>query len=206
VRIDATSDRPAPTPRVTAMAMAELEADAIPIRSFVAPDYVETFVEIFEARPQGRLVTCLEVLSPVNKRPNTPGWDLYQRKRQGLMLGQVHLVEIDLLRGGERPPMLDPWPDSPYTLHVARAGWDDGKVWPAHYRKPLPVIPVPLAKPDPPLRLDLQPLIAGIYERSRYARSIDYAKPLKPPLPPKDVAWLKKQLKGRGAGGARRRP
>src|SRR5205085_1359485 len=101
--------------------------------------------------------TCLEVLSPVNKRPNEPGWILYQRKRQGLMLGGINFVEIDLLRRGHRPPMEDEWPDSPYTLLVARANSEGHcKVWPAHYRRPLPVIPVPLARPDPDLTLDLQ--------------------------------------------------
>ena len=119
------------------------------------------------------------------------------------MLGGINFVEIDLLRRGHRPPMEDEWPDSPYTLLVARANSEGHcKVWPAHYRRPLPVIPVPLAYPDSDLALDLQPLIAEIYKRSRYARSIDYAKPIAPPLPKADAAWLKRQLKG---GAARRK-
>jgi Protein of unknown function (DUF4058) len=59
------------------------------------------------------------------------------------MSGSFCLVEIDLLRGGQRMPMLDPWPDSPYTLLIARAG-SLCRVWRAHYRRSLPVIPVPL--------------------------------------------------------------
>src|SRR6185503_15992143 len=124
------------------------------------------------------LVTTVEVLSPSNKCKNTAGWEEYLRKRQGAMLGGVHLVEIDLLRGGERMPMLDPWPDCPYTLLVARASKTHKcKVWPGHFRQALPAIQVPLAKPDADISLDLQPLIDGIYQRYRYARSIDYTQP-----------------------------
>jgi hypothetical protein len=84
------------------------------------------------------------------------------------VLGNVNLVEIDLLRSGQRMPMLDPWPDSPYTLQIARAGSQLCRVWRAHYRHSLPVIPVPLAKPDSDIPLDLQPMIDEIYQRFRY--------------------------------------
>ncbi len=141
----------------------------------------------------------IEVLSPSNKRLGTEGWELYQRKRQSVLPGNVNLVEIDLLRGGQRMPMLDLWPDSPYTLLVARARAHLYRVWRAHYRRPLPVIPVPLAKPDPDIRLDVQPMINEIYRRFRYGRSIDYRKPLNPPLDAAETGWLKQQLQaGRG--------
>jgi hypothetical protein len=38
-------------------------------------------------------------------------------------------MEIDLLRGGQRMPMLDSWPDSPYTLLIGRAGSPLCRVW-----------------------------------------------------------------------------
>jgi hypothetical protein len=139
-----------------------------------------------------------EVLSPSNKRPGTEGWELYQRKRQSVLLGNVSLVEIDLLRGGRRMPMLDPWPDSPYTLLVARAKSPFCRVWRAHYRRPAPAIPVPLAKPDPDITLELQPMFDAIYQRFRYERSIDYKKPLTPPLAAADSTWLKQQLRASG--------
>ena len=106
----------------TALAEPAGDADPVTMRAFVQEEHRETFVEIYEASAGQRLVTSIEVLSPSNKRPGTEGWELYQRKRQSLLLGNVSLVEIDLLRGGQRMPMLDPWPDSPYTLLVARAG------------------------------------------------------------------------------------
>ena len=161
-------------------------------------EHHEAFVEIYEATPEQRLVTCIEVLSPSNKRPHTPGWDLYLRKRQSLLLGDANLVEIDLLRGGQRMPMLDPWPDSPYTLLVARAKkYDLCQVWPVSFQIPSPSVPIPLAKPDPDILLDLQPMIDCIYQRSRYERSIDYSKPLSPPLDVAETAWLEKQLQAK---------
>ncbi len=115
-----------------------------------------------------------------------------------LLLGDVNLVEIDLLRSGKRMPMLDPWPEGPYTLLVARANSAPlCRVWPAHFRRSLPSLPVPLAEPDSDVTLALQPMIDGIYQRSRYERSIDYSKPLIPFLGAADTAWLKQQLQAR---------
>jgi hypothetical protein len=182
----------------TAVAEPEGETEPLVLRAFIEEEHREAFVEIYEATPEQRLVTSIEVLSPSNKRPNSPGWDLYLRKRQSLMLGGVNLVEIDLLRGGQRMPMLDPWPDSPYTLMVARAKKPYAcLVWPGHFEKPLPPIQVPLANPDPAILLNLQPMLEAVYERSRYEQSIDYTRPLSPPLGPEESAWLEKRLRGR---------
>jgi hypothetical protein len=182
----------------TAVAEPEGETEPLVLRAFIEEEHREAFVEIYEATPEQRLVTCIEILSPSNKRSSSPGWDLYLRKRQSLMLGGVNLVEIDLLRGGERMPMLDPWPASPYTLMVARAKKPYAcLVWPGHFEKPLPPIRVPLANPDPDILLDLQPMLEAIYDRSRYEQSLDYTQPLSPPLAPGEVAWLGKRLRGR---------
>lgn len=166
-------------------AVAEADTDVSPIsmRAFVEEQYRETFVDIYQADATQMLVTSLEVLSPTNKRKGSPGWDLYLRKRQALLVGAANLVEMDLLRGGTRLPMLDEWPNSPYTILVARKRFAPTcRVWPAHYLRPLPAIPVPLLEPDPDVTLNLQPMIEAIYERSRYSRSIDYGKKLTPPL------------------------
>ena len=89
------------------------------MRALVETEFRETFLEIRELKPQQRLVTSIEVLSPSNKRQDTPGSAQYLRKRQAHLAGQANLVEIDLLRGGPRMPMADDWPDSPYYLLVA---------------------------------------------------------------------------------------
>jgi hypothetical protein len=182
----------------TAVAEPVFKAEPLVMRAFLEEEHREAFVEIYEAGPEQRLVTSIEVLSPSNKRPNTPGWDLYLRKRQSLLLGDVNLVEIDLLRGGQRMPMLDPWPDSPCTLLVAQAKkYDLCQVWPVYFQMPLPPIPIPLAKPDPDIPMDLQPMIDAVYRRSRYEQSIDYSKPPNPPLAAAETAWLEQQLRAR---------
>jgi hypothetical protein len=159
-------------------------------------EYCEPFVKIQECGREQSVVTIIDMPSPSNKQPHTLGWDLYQRQRRSILTGNVNLVEIDLLRGGERMPMLDRWPDSPYVLLVAAAkNRPNCHVWPADFQRPLPQIPVPLAKPDADILLDLQPLIEEIYRTFRYEQSIDYGESLVPPLKPEEAAWLKERLR-----------
>jgi hypothetical protein len=180
-----------------AIAEPETNGEVVTLRAFIATEYRESFIEIYDLGPERRLVTCIEVLAPSNKRRGTQGWDPYPRKRQGL-LGEANLVEIDLLRGDQRLPMLDPWPASPYTLLVARKERAPTcRVYSAHFQRPLPTIPVPLSSPAPAIPLHLQPLIDGIYEASRYDQAIDYTKPLQPALKPEETAWLEQQLRAR---------
>jgi Protein of unknown function (DUF4058) len=199
VSVRAPRGRKKAAKKIGSTALAELTGDSEPVtlRLFIQEEHREAFVEIYEADPAQRLVTCIEILSPSNKRPGTEGWELYQRERQSLLLGNVSLVEFDLLRGGQRMPMLDPWPDSPYTLLVARAKAQLCRVWRAHYLRPLPAIPVPLAKPDDDIPLKLQPMIDEIYRRFGYERSIDYRKPPNPALDSAVTPWLEKQLLSR---------
>lgn len=179
----------------TAVAEPVSETKPHVLRAFIEEEHREAFVEIYETGPEMRLVTSLEVLSPSNKRQGSEGWDLYQRKRQSLLLGNVNLVEIDLLRGGQRMPMLDPWPNSPYLLMVARARKPHAcLVWEGHFQHPLPAIPIPLAKPDSDLSLRLQPLLDTIYRRFRYEQSIHYAMELTPPLTSDEAVWWRQQL------------
>jgi hypothetical protein len=58
----------------------------------------ESFVEVFRGRgKEKRLVTSIELLSLSNKMAGSRGRNLYLRKQQELLQGQVHLLEIDLL-------------------------------------------------------------------------------------------------------------
>ena len=202
--VNITSGRQNPI-AAEAVAVAEPATDGEPysLRAFIEEEYRESFIEILDSENDEAWVTCIEILSPSNQKPRSTGWDLYQRKRQALLLGgTANLVEIDLLRGGDCMPMVDPWRDSPYRMLVARkSSAPICKVWPAHFLYPLPAIPVPLLKPDADVTLDLQPLIDAIYARSKYWRSIDYARPISPPLGEDAVNWLKDELK-RGSATA----
>jgi hypothetical protein len=190
------AERPAQS---TPAAVAEAaEEGAVSMEAFIATEFRETFVEIHENEPDERLVTCIEVLSPSNKRRGSEGWERYVRKRSALLLGAASLVELDLLRGGQRMPMVSPWPDSPYTLLVCRQHRAPRcTVWPAHFRKPLPAVPIPLSPPDADVRLDLQALVAAVYARSHYERRLDYSQALKPPPTGDDAAWVAERLQAR---------
>jgi len=189
----------------TAVAEPGTEIEPVNLRAFIEEEHREAFIDIFETSPArgargkakaGRLVTTIEVLSPVNKRPRTRGWKLYQRKRQSCLLGGVNIVEIDLVRSGERMPMVDPWPDVPYTLLVARAKEVPMcQVWPVQLLQHLPAIPVPLAKPDADVPLTLEPLIDAIYQRYRYGKSIDYSSSLTPQLSAEEASLSEKHLR-----------
>jgi hypothetical protein len=200
VAVTEAAHRTKPRQKKGGVAVAEspTAAESVGMRAFIAEKVQETFIEIYTEGDERVLVTCIEVLSPANKRQNTEGWTEYERKRQAMLLGQANFIEIDLLRGGHKLPMLDPWPACPYTLLVCRR--TDApycRVWPAHFQRRLPVIPVPLADPDPDLSLDLQPLLDGIYALGRYDERIVYTRPLSPALPAAEAAWMRKQLRDR---------
>ncbi len=181
----------------TAATVVAPESEFDTLRAFVEEEFDEAFIDIYERSPKRRLITSVEVLSPSNKRRGSKGWRLYLRKRQALLRGAANLVEIDLLRGGDRMPMLDPLPDSPYYLLVARREKAPYcRVARASFDHPLPTIPVPLAKPDADIPVALQPMIEAVYARSRYHDDIDYSQPLAPPLTGEQLAWLEGRLRG----------
>jgi hypothetical protein len=180
-------------PASASIAAATLPTELRPMKlsAFVENEVRESYIDVFTTEPDRRLVTTIEVLSPTNKERGGYGWELYLRARQAALVCGVHLVEIDLLRGGARLPMQGPWPESPYTLLVARARQQFRcEVWPAYFHLPVPAIPIPLAAPDADVPLALQPLLEGIYTRLRYGESIDYGKPLAPPATSAEKGWL----------------
>lgn len=104
----------------------------------------------------------------------------------------AHVMEIDLLRGGERPPLVEPVPPAAYYVILSRAERRPiCEVWPITLRDLLPVLPVPLIRPDPDIPLDLGASVASVYERGAYARRLDYGRQVPPPaLSPEDEAWV----------------
>jgi hypothetical protein len=127
-----------------------------------------------------QLVTSIEILSPVNKRE--PGLFKYRAKRRRLIEAGVHILEIDLLRRGQRPIVDQRIPASAYRVTLTRAGASMADVWAIQLADRLPVLPVPLRPPDEDARLDLSLALATIYERAGYDLSINYEDA--PPPPP----------------------
>lgn len=147
-----------------------------------------------------QLITIIEILSPVNKRPGHEAYLDYQRKRRDLFRSAAHLLEIDLLRGGERPPLERPVPPAPYYVLLGRADHRPTvEVWPIQLADKLPMLPVPLLSPDPDVPLDLGAAVAAVYQRGAYGLQIDYRHPLPlPPLTEKDAAWMDGLLREKG--------
>lgn len=142
---------------------------------------------------QNVLVTCIEILSPVNKRES--GLTSYRQKRQRLYQAGVHLIELDLLRRGTRPFAHPRLPDVPYSIALTRAQSGVMDVWPLGLQDTLPVIPVPLRSPDPDVPLELPQVLVEIYDEAGYDLSIDYSQPPPPPvLSDADAAWIRSLL------------
>jgi hypothetical protein len=144
------------------------------------------------------LVTAIEILSPVNKRGE--GLHLYRAKRKSLLRTDVHLIELDLLRGGERPgwEVKEPPLVCEYIVLVNRASGGDirrSEIWPVALDEPLPLCPVPLLPPDADVPLALCEALAQVYQGSAYARRLDYTLPVPPPpLRPAMQHWLAAHL------------
>lgn len=150
-----------------------------------------SFVEIRDRRDR-QVVTVIELLSPSNKR-NGADREQYLAKRRQLCASNVHLVEIDLLRGGSRLPLED-LPDCDYCILVSRAEErPQAGIWPLRLRERLPVIPIPLRAPDADARLDLQEALNHLYDAAGYEDYIYTGSP-HPPLHPDDAAWTRQFL------------
>jgi hypothetical protein len=139
------------------------------------------------------LVSCIEILSPVNKRE--PNITDYRKKRQRLYNANVNLIEIDLLRRGTRPFNHPRLPDVPYLVALTRAKSGVIDLWPVTLQDTLPTIPIPLREPDPDAVLDLQAALNAIYLEAGYDLSIDYNKlPLPPAFSKTDIEWMQGRL------------
>ncbi len=156
---------------------------------------VELRLATVEIRDAGlnELITCIEIISPVNKRE--PGLTQYRRKQQRLYDAGIHLLEIDLLRRGVRPLAHPRLSGVPYLVTLTRAGGGRIEVWPIGLRDPLPAVPVPLRAPDPDARLELSAVLTTIYDEAAYELSVDYTQPpAPPPLAETDAAWMRALL------------
>ncbi len=192
VLIDKGSAAPLPAQAGTAM-LAQPHDGLLP----EVVEVRETFLEIRELESR-RVVTAVELLSPTNKRPGSEGREHYLAKRQSILQSPTHLVEIDLLRGGRRPPLRTPYPAGDYFIIVSRAPLRPHvDIYSWVLKDPLPAVPIPLLAGDPDVSLDLQPLFAATYDRSGYAAMLQpyRNKPPHPALAATDQAWVDHLLK-----------
>lgn len=166
------------------------------------------FVEIRDGRRNHKLVTLIEIISPSNKLPG-PDRRAYVSKQMEILSSDASLIEIDLLRGGQR---LLPYPEleaavydlaPDYLVLVNRSAlregyWMDFSLYPIALCQPLPCILVPLAGDDPDVLLDLQLAFNQAYAGGPYTRMIDYSADPEPPLDKEDAAWAGQLLAAAG--------
>jgi hypothetical protein len=167
--------------------VATLEPISIPLAFDDLDEVRHRWIEI-RRLPGRSVVAVIEVLSPTNKTGS--GRVEYIEKRNEWIKQPVHLIEIDLLLGGHRLPMRRPLPSGDYFSFVSRSERrPDCDVYAWSIRRPLPIIPIPLADPDHDVPLDLQNVFAQTFEDAPYGDSIAYNRPLNLPLAPEDRTW-----------------
>lgn len=174
------------------------------LRLFDEP-FRHAFVEIRDTSRGHKLVTLIEVVSPSNKQPG-PDRRAYENQQREVLDSDANLIELDLLRSGERifsSPQL--------AAAVARLGGDylvivnrsaqrqsagqEFTVYPIGIRDTLPCIPVPLVGDTPDVPLDLQVGVNRAYVGGPYLRLIDYTAPPDPPLAEGDAKWADELLR-----------
>ena len=150
----------------------------------------ETFLEIHEVGTE-RLVTVVELLSPVNKRGGQGRSD-YEQKRIQVLGTRTNLVEIDLLRVGRPMPVIGRPVRSDYRILVSRgAQRPRSQLYPFDVRQPIPVFPMPLLPGDEEPAVDLGAILHALYDRARFDLRLKYERPAVPPLSEADAEWAK---------------
>jgi hypothetical protein len=179
-------------------AVVEYEAVTAPAIELISPVPQKVPILNVEIRDvaERRLVTAIEILSPANKHGK--GFQKYIKKRTKLLRTSTHLLELDLLRTGERIPLIGgELPPAPYYVFLSRfTRRPHTEVWPIQLRDKLPTVPVPLLPPDPDVPLALQTAIESCFELVGYQRLLDYDQP--PPLPSlsqEDSEWMEAMVK-----------
>lgn len=176
-------------------------ATPTPVHATIAQELSIELLSV-EIRKTGslELVTAIEILSPVNKRASHEAYSEYLRKRRELLRSSAHLVEIDLLRGGERPPLQGKIPVAPYYICLSRVeNRPSVEVWPIQLWDELPILSVPLRQPDKDVQIHLADVLDTLYEQGGYATLIDYHRPPpSPKLSKEQNLWLDEYLHKQG--------
>lgn len=144
-----------------------------------------------------RLVTVIELLSPSNKAAGSEGRIADLGKQTALLTRDVHLIEIDLLRGGEHTTALPRESlKRPLDYHIAVRDLNLPPTrrysYPIRLEDRLPKLAVPLLKGEGDLTVELQPVFDRCYDTGSYRREIDYlAEQPDPPLDEARSRWAR---------------
>ena len=164
--------------------------------SIIKEEHNEEFIEVRQ-RADGRLVTLIDVVSPVNKT-TTQGRIAYHETRRQARAQASSVVEIDLVTQGS--PMLDyareGLPDWDFSITVTRSSQPERyEIYTTTLQKKLSRFKIPLATDDRDTVLDLQSAFTRCYDQGAFGSHIDYTKDPPVSLSDEDLKWLGELLK-----------
>ncbi len=173
---------------------------------FIEEPVTVTAVTIRNTQTGNEVITLLEILSPSNKRPG-PDRDHYiQRMKDILKESVTSLIEIDLLRMGQRTwersdiiedALEELETPTDYLVMTSRSWSRSGAdMHPISLSDPLPVIAVPLRQNEPDVPLNLQAAFRKAYDGGPYRRgAVEYSRPPYPALREHQDKWRSDLMK-----------
>ncbi|MEH2070781.1 MAG: DUF4058 family protein [Nostoc sp.] len=111
----------------------------------------------------------------------------------------THLVEIDLLRGGEPMLVFDNNTQNDYRILVSRVeNRPQSDLYTFNLQDTISLFPLRLRTGDSEPLVDLQSLLAGIYDRTSYDLVIDYSQQPALQLLEENAVWVDAVLRKKG--------
>ena len=155
------------------------------------------YLEIREVATK-EVITAIELLSPINKRPGR-GRQTYENKRERVLSSSTHLVEIDLLRAYKPMPIFGEGLPSHYRILVSRSDLrPQAELYKFNLTDQVPSFRLPLQPDDGSPVVELQDLLTEIYDRSGYDLKLDYQQEPIPALNDDDAIWSNQLLSEKG--------
>ncbi|NET59673.1 MAG: DUF4058 family protein [Symploca sp. SIO2E6] len=171
--------------------------EAITVRTPMPEEFRESYLEIREIGTEA-VVTAIEILSPKNKRSGV-GRTTYERKRLEVLGSLTHLVEVDLLRGGKPMEILEERSSGKYSILISRSNQrPDAQLYLFGIRDRIPTFRLPLSSEDEEPWVDLQDVLAQVYERAGFDLTVDYGQEPTPSVKGEDKVWLDALLREQG--------
>ncbi len=156
-----------------------------------------TYLEI-RSVGSNRVITVIEILSPVNKRAG-PGRVNYEQKRLNMFYSASHFIEIDLLRANTPMFLVDYDHKSDYRILVSRAEErPKAELLPFNVRDTIPTFQLPLKPGDEEPLVDLGQVLHTLYDIAGYDLRIDYRQEPTPQFSKEDALWADKLLREAG--------
>src|SRR5262245_17979859 len=164
--------------------------------SVIRQERHEEYIEIRQ-RTDGRLVTVVDIASPVNKTLQQ-GRAAYHETRRFARAQNASVVEIDLCLQGQ--PLLDfsrdGLPEWDYAVTVTRCTQPERfEIYTSTLPKRLPRFKVPLAADDRDTVLDLQATFTRAFDHGNFLARIDYTRDPAARISDTHKAWVTDWLK-----------